>query len=757
MGKNITFRVFGKIIDENGNPLPDLKLKAHIVNSSFFNSDILLGEAKSDREGSFEINYALERDLDNTEVKIEVFIENDLLLNISETTTSYSMDFGTIKLENINIGVEGRVIDENGNPIHGLTVVVEDVDFGKMDFNAFSLIESKVKSFIGENLSDSFKFIKDRYNLLFFMRDDFLGSSKTDGNGYYRILYPPSRYKEILDKEPDIRIIIKDTFGVFELKRTKTYDNINHSIFKVDDITINRDYIEGWYVTLNDNKPSRFTENNNIEILIDNKCALEKIVSIIEEAESSIYLTQFEFYPDFIPRFFNSINGSPEYEKDKPLVYKLLEAQNKGIETKIIINENAIVPDNYDELYSYFRDSNVEVRRYPAKGPYAMHAKVLIVDGKKGLIIGSPFNQSYWDTSKHDINEPRRLDKNEGPVHDVSIYLEGEVLIDIEEFFVELWNYLSDLHFKGQGKIIKNTSSFRENKVQNVLNGIKENNKHINHAYNSDSYLKSGYESLQIVRSITPNTFIEDGETGVLEAYRKAINNAQDFIYLENQYFTNKFIIGALKKALERNKELQLILLINEVPDVPSYRSWQHYGFEFMGLDLKKLILEHPQIGVFAKWSGKFENEKNKLRNCYIHSKVAIVDDIWATIGTSNIDGSSLSCAEEFGSSEISQNHLNMEINALLFDIEQKTNTIKRFRQNLWSEHLTMDITNLNRPVGGWLDFWKEIGYKNMGKLERKEIVLQGGILPYSDKGTRKEQIKHLIEQYRRIKGRFNY
>jgi hypothetical protein len=54
----------------------------------------------------------------------------------------------------------------------------------------------------------------------------------------------------------------------------------------------------------------------------------------------------------------------------------------------------------------------VEVRRYPTKGPYSMHAKIMVADGKKSFIIGSPFPQSYWDTSKHDINEPRRLEKN---------------------------------------------------------------------------------------------------------------------------------------------------------------------------------------------------------------------------------------------------------------------------------------------------------------------------------------------------------
>lgn len=264
-------------------------------------------------------------------------------------------------------------------------------------------------------------------------------------------------------------------------------------------------------------------------------------------------------------------------------------------------------------------------------------------------------------------------------------------------------------------------------------------------------------ESLQIVRSITPETLSKKGEAGVLEAYRKAITNAQDFIYLENQYFTNKYIIGALKKAVELNPKLQVIMLINEVPDVPTYRSWQHYGFEFMGLDLQRLTIEHPQIGVFAKWSGKFSNGKNKLHNCYIHSKVAIVDDIWATIGTANLDGSSLSVAEEFGSSEISENHRNMEMNAIMFDMNSpQSGYIENFRKILWGEHLGMDITNLERPLEGWLDLWKEKGITNLSQLEKEEISLNGGILPYSTKKNVKEQIKDLVEQYKRIKGRFN-
>ncbi|WP_321421293.1 phosphatidylserine/phosphatidylglycerophosphate/cardiolipin synthase family protein [uncultured Methanobacterium sp.] len=742
-------KVTGQLVDVERNHIPGIQLKVTVDDFNISTEHPYSG--KTDNQGKFEINLTTElpKDKENI-IKLAFLIDDKIIKKISKKMQK-TVDFGIVQLNQGNIGVFGRVIDEKGKPIKGLTVIAEDVDYGKLELNPLDLLGNKVKSLLKNDLipdegilSTSFDFIKDQYQSLFFLRDDFLGSSVTDEKGFYRIIYHPERYREILDKEPDIRISVKDKLGVFKLRETDIHQNITSTIEKINDITINRSEIEGWLVTLNNDSPSRFTPHNNYEILIDNQIAWEKMVKAVEEAKSYLYLTQFVFYPEFTPRFFSLTDDPTSYKSDDPLTSKLLEAQKRGVDVKIIINENRIVPDNYDELKDFFKDSGVQVRSYPAKGPYSMHAKVLVADGEKSFIIGSPFTQSYWDTSKHDINEPRRLDKNEGPYHDVSLYLEGPVIYNLEEFFIDLWNYLSDLHFNGKNKITENKSLNKDR----ITDKVRED---------FNSVLRAENEPLQIVRSITPHTLSETEEKGVLEAYRKAITNAQDFIYLENQYFTNKYIIGALRKAIELNPDLQIIMLINEVPDVPTYRSWQHYGLEFLGLDLEKLIIEHPQIGVFTKWSGKFQNGKNKMRDCYIHSKVAIVDDIWATIGTSNLDGSSLSSSEEFGSSEISQNHWNMEINALMFDMDSiKTGSIENFRKTLWSEHLGMDITELNRPLKGWLDLWKEKSYENIRQLEKEEISLHGGILPYSTKNNPQEQIKDLVEKYRRIKGKFN-
>jgi len=730
-------KIFEGIVINNLN-FPNEGLKVEIWNNVPLGRDKLLGSVITDESGKFkfQINDAkLESILDKEKLtlKIKLFKDDNLIFederNVTLNTQEIDLDTIIFNPGEGNIGLEGRVVDENGDPIAGLVVLAEDVDYGKVEPGVLKLFEPKIKPIFPKDklFKDNLKLIKNRYKNLLPSLDDYLGISVTDDDGYYTIFYSPIKYQEIGDKEPDIQVTVKDKLGVFQLAKTDVHPNVEDPVKLIDEIIINREKTEGWFVTIDKTSPSRFTEDNNFEILIDNQIVLEKIVNILEKAESYIYLSQYEFYPNLVTKFNSSSSQEDKYEPVNIMVDNLLKAQDKGVDVRIILNENVVVPDSFDEINDFFKNSQVNVRRFPVKGPYAMHAKVLVVDGKGAFIIGSPFKQSFWDTNKHLTNDPRRGSNDMGPVHDVSIYLQGGAVTHIEKFFIQLWNYLSDKDFEGHDKI-----------------NLKAEPP------------KSGSEPIQIVRSITPKSVHKKGELGVLEAYRRAITNAKDFIYLENQYFTNRFIIEALKSAIAHNPDLQLIMVINQVPDVPSYRSWQHHGFHKMGMDLKSLF-DHPQIGIFTLWSGGYENGKSNLQHCYVHSKIAIIDDKWATIGTANLDGSSLSCAEEFFVNTKPKDYLNMEINAVLFDLDDiKTCAVNKIRHSLWSEHLNMDLTNMSRPKNGWLDLWKKVAYENIRALEEEKITLYGNILPYSTKKDVKKEIRDLIEQFRRIKDRLN-
>ena len=636
----------------------------------------ILGHYKTDPDGYFQADCP-----DNYESIIFKFFDDKSLIQVIEKNKLKEIiDFGEITHSNQNIATKGKIVDEKGKPISGLMVKAIDVDIGP---------------------------------------DDFLGCAWTDQNGEYFITYDPSCYHfqmyngnirklsldpleiikksaSIMDRNPDIQIKVYDKLGVFELKETKIHSDVKEVIKIIDDIKLPRSWVEGWQVTVESVSHPKLTHNNTFQPLIDNERALEEILISIENSKSYLYLTQFEFHPDFLAK------PKKDGESGITLSEKLIEASNRGVDVRILVNQNLLVPDDYDEIAELFNNSQVLVRPFTARGPHVMHAKILLVDGKEAFIIGSPFTQSYWDTIKHKIYDLRRGSKEKQPVHDVSIHIKGGCVPFIEEYFVGLWNYISHKEYDDED-ILKSHSS-------------------------SPS---AGKHSIQLVRSITPNSFLENGEKGVLDMYRRAISNAQEYIYIENQYFTNKYIAKALKAALERNKDLQLILVINGNPDIPTYRLWQHKRLKMLGLDIKEPVYDHPQIGVYNLWGIEPEGDKFDLQPFYIHSKVSIVDDKWATIGTANLDGSSLSGAEEFKHVSNPHMNLNMEANALILDLDKpSTGDIRKFREELWGEHL--GLKTMKKPVKGWLELWKKVASNNIELLKEEIPSMKGNILPYT-------------------------
>lgn len=247
-------------------------------------------------------------------------------------------------------------------------------------------------------------------------------------------------------------MVVKDLLGVSELFKTEKYSAVTETIKKIEDITIPRKWAEGWFVTLGGSEKSRFSDNH-LEILIDNQIELERIVQSINHPQSFVYLTQFEFDSDFVA-VFRSIKD----EKLKPqevLVDVLKQASERGVDVKIILNENLVVPDSYHEIEDYFQSSGVEVRQFKSHGLHVMHAKTLVVDGDEAFVIGSPFIPDYWDTPHHLINDPRRVPAEARPVHDVSVKLKGRSVSYVEEFFIEMWNYI--LRRNTREKKIKST------------------------------------------------------------------------------------------------------------------------------------------------------------------------------------------------------------------------------------------------------------------------------------------------------------
>ncbi len=328
-------------------------------------------------------------------------------------------------------------------------------------------------------------------------------------------------------------------------------------------------------------------------------------------------------------------------------------------------------------------------------GLHVMHAKTLIVDGYEAFVIGSPFIPDYWDTSLHLINDPRREPELVRPVHDISVKLKGGSVYYVEELFVEMWNYISSKDYNGKNKL------------------------HI-----SFHPIGSGEEHIQIARSITKDTLTEKGELGIFEGYRKALAHASDFIYLENQYFTNNSILKALKNVIKVNDDLQVIFLINEDPELPGYKKWQNKAIKKLGIKNAEDNLKHPQVGFFSLWSTGWGEKQYEIQPIYVHTKAAVVDDIWATVGTANLDGVSLTHVNELEGFFDSKFQRSMEINVMILGNNGSKNAIESFRNSLWKEHLGYGKTSLNQPINGWLELWQKTAEDNIRSFSALDFFL---------------------------------
>ena len=312
------------------------------------------------------------------------------------------------------------------------------------------------------------------------------------------------------------------------------------------------------------------------------------------------------------------------------------------------------------DVKNYFKTAapTASVLGFPRTLFNRIHAKLVMIDQNEAIVTGSPFTQPYYDASTHNIDEPRRGWHPDIPIHDVSLGVRGPAVNDMHEAFRLHWNTA-----KGTEEIAKIPT------LPAATPGVGE--------YAS---------SLQLVRTLNGGAFpapLDNGEMGVLEAYLRAIENATEFIYFENQYFTNEAIAKALIAAIKAKPALNAILLVNVIPDIPFYAKWQCALIKEIR---DKLAADATRIGFFTAWS----QEAGKIMPNYVHAKVGIVDNAWATVGSANLDGASLDYFQLFHAFQFGDNR-NHELNYLLFngiDGQPATDAVDVLRRRLWSEHL---------------------------------------------------------------------
>jgi phosphatidylserine/phosphatidylglycerophosphate/cardiolipin synthase-like enzyme len=145
----------------------------------------------------------------------------------------------------------------------------------------------------------------------------------------------------------------------------------------------------------------------------------------------------------------------------------------------------------------------------------------------------------------------------------------------------------------------------------------------------------AGEMSVQVLRTY-PSTrpgypFAPDGERSVARGYAKALRRARRLIYLQDQYMWSPHIARLLAAALQRSLELHVVVVVPRHPDVDG-----------------RLALPPNQVGrlealevcrrAAADRLHVFDLENHCGTPVYAHAKVAVMDDVWAAVGSANLN-----------------------------------------------------------------------------------------------------------------------
>ncbi len=462
--------------------------------------------------------------------------------------------------------------------------------------------------------------------------------------------------------------------------------------------------------------PARTRANaaEECEWLIDNSGAYEKILRSISEARRSIWISQLAIDTDCIAY---GMATSPDTNVAEALVDA---AQSRGLEIRILMNQTLLL-DTVKPLKKWLAArgaSTIQVRGV-SRFPQLLHAKMIVVDDAELFLVGSPFVNGYCDDPHHAPTDLRRTLRELGgrPLHDVSVRITGSAVTESAELYAEWWKSAAG----GDPSI--STPPARPN-----------------------TPLNRKYSAARLVAT-SPATKARSGKTDILDACLNGIARARSLIYIEHQYLSARPVVDALKKALDQNENLEIIAVLNQNPDITAYRRWQNDRLSKSGLR------DHPRVGVFSLWSTKLCDDRIvELNQIFVHSKVMIVDDSWALIGSANLDGVSLhSYGDDFAgplARRLFRNVRNFDVNVVIRDGVDgviESGTVAQLRRCLWGEHLGLPPRVMaTRPAKGWLAAWRDRSQKNVSALSLNDSRhrFHGFVLPNSSATTPAKQLR---------------
>ncbi|XP_028402256.1 phospholipase D zeta 1-like [Dendronephthya gigantea] len=294
--------------------------------------------------------------------------------------------------------------------------------------------------------------------------------------------------------------------------------------------------------------------------------------------------------------------------------------------------------------------------------------------------IGKDYRNTFYNTEKRtDWDEPLKgydgVDRNaipRMPWHDVSCAFTGEAVYDCVSHFRDRYNVITktwwarclDLfHHYFQSTAYRAIERFagKKTKAEEIV-------------------FKSGGHnvSIQMLRSVDNLSAGVKHEDSIYRAYLDAIKNAQHFIYIENQFFISSqdgillkvknqiqsALVERIVRAHQANEDFHVMIIIPIKPEFPGDlddKDMNGKALRTVTFWIESTLFEGKD-SLFCKLEKENISQKSAMKYfslfslrtydligtrfvteiVYVHSKIMIVDDRLAIIGSANINDRSM-------------------------------------------------------------------------------------------------------------------
>lgn len=279
----------------------------------------------------------------------------------------------------------------------------------------------------------------------------------------------------------------------------------------------------------------------------------------------------------------------------------------------------------------------------------SLHHKIVVVDDDVAFAGGIDLTRRRWDTPAHRAGDERRREPNGDrypPFHDVHLMVSGEAARALGDFVRERWR-------RAFGTRLDPPPAFVETLWPEDVD--------------------SEIDDVPVAFSRTEPEF--DGRRPALEIERlalRAIREAERVVYVENQYLTAPEIGDALRERLQEENGPEVVIVSSRKSE-----GWfEHMTMDVLRARLVKKLRDaagEDRLRVLCPVAG---NGGERVEPVVVHSKVLVVDDRLATVGSANFTNRSLTIDSE------------LDLSVVASGPGREAEGIARFRHRLLADHL---------------------------------------------------------------------